>query len=99
MKKFFSKLAGGFQKFSSALKTVTDKIPKPKFFAKLMESEKIQKFSRWCNEYSLIEHIPLSLMATLTFFPLQKKNSLFVFIIIFVTSLKQCSEKNQMKFI
>lgn len=62
MKKFFSKLAGGFQKFSSALKTVTDKIPKPKFFAKLMESEKIQKFSQWCNEYSLIEHIPLSLI-------------------------------------
>lgn len=62
MKIIFSKIGGVFRKMSGAWKTFTNKIPKPKFMAKIVGSEKIQKISKALNDYSLIEHIPLSLI-------------------------------------
>ncbi|MDD6194513.1 MAG: LTA synthase family protein, partial [Lachnospiraceae bacterium] len=62
MKKFCSKVGEMFQKLSKAWKTFADKIPKPKFLSKIFGSEKYKKFSKWLNDYSLIEHIPLSLI-------------------------------------
>lgn len=62
MKKFFSKLRVAFGTLGNKWKQIKNRIPKPKFVTKLQESEKIKKFQHALNEYSLIEHIPLSLI-------------------------------------
>lgn len=62
MKKFFSKVRVASETLANKWNQIKSRIPKPKFVTKLQESEKIKKFQRALNEYSLIEHIPLSLI-------------------------------------
>lgn len=61
MKKFFLKFTNAIKNSYHKIKSVVSKIPKPKFIKRIQQSTMIQKFTDWCNEYSLIEHIPLSL--------------------------------------
>ncbi len=62
MKKFFSKIAMALKQIGTKIKHVIAKIPTPKFITKIKKSKAIAKFTQLCNDYSLIEHIPLSLI-------------------------------------
>ena len=66
MKKFFSKVKDFFSLVGSKYKAVMDKIPTPKFIQKMQSSERLQKIVKLLNDYSLIEHIPLSLIMCFT---------------------------------
>ena len=62
MKSFISKVGNFFKSLHNKWTSFTQKIPTPKFIQKIQNSERIQKISKWLNDYSLIEHIPLSLL-------------------------------------
>lgn len=62
MKKFFKKIGSFFKTLGHKWSDFKGRIPKPKWVVKLQEYEKIKKFQQWLNDYSLIEHIPLSLI-------------------------------------
>lgn len=62
MKKFFSKIKAFFISINEKRKALCDKIPLFVFFKKIKESERHKKFTEFLNRYSLIEHIPLSLL-------------------------------------
>lgn len=62
MKKFFSKAAGAFKSIHDRWRALVGRIPTPKWIQKLKSSPTLQKISDWLNKYSLIEHIPLSLI-------------------------------------
>ena len=61
MKKFISNVRSFFSRIAGSVRAFADRIPTPKFIQKIRSSERIQKFVKWLNDYSLIEHIPLSL--------------------------------------
>ena len=62
MKAVFSKIGGFFKSLGNKWSAVKSRIPTPKFVQKIRENERLQKINDWLNRYSLIEHIPLSLI-------------------------------------
>lgn len=64
MKKFLNKWREkkALKEKKEKKQSIFQKIPTPKFIEKLGIKEKQQKFTKLCNDYSLIEHIPLSLI-------------------------------------
>lgn len=61
MKAFLRKIGGVFRSLGNKWHTLTAKIPTPGFVVAMRNSARLQKFTTWLNNYSLIEHIPLSL--------------------------------------
>ncbi len=62
MKAVFSNIGGSFKSLGNKWSAVKSRIPTPKFVQKIRENERLQKINDWLNRYSLIEHIPLSLI-------------------------------------
>lgn len=62
MKQFFKKIGAFFKKTAAWIQQRKAQIPTPKIVVKFRESEKIQHFFALWNKYSLLTHIPLSLI-------------------------------------
>ncbi len=62
MKKVFSAIKKFFVTVGQKINHIKEKIPTPAFVRAIQESERLKKVTSWLNRYSLIEHIPLSLL-------------------------------------